>query len=259
MGTKQHDEAKRLLPILFEVRRNGETLTYATAAARLGRPARDNARMAAQVCDLLDAAAGLAGVPLLALTTVLLSSHKLNHKAFKGHPLREAIIERSRNHHFRERDLFAIQEALDQLEGIGNVAAWNWLHARVTRERLDQSLAGFISLADFDAVNDLGTDIPRSTIVTSRGFLRDPRIRKAVLKRAGGKCELCGKAGFLCSDGSRYLEAHHIIALADDGPDRMSNVIALCADDHREAHLGRERSALEERMILIVREVETSC
>jgi hypothetical protein len=79
MSTKQHDEAKRLLPILFEVRRNGETLTYATAAARLGRPAHDNARMAAQICDLLDAAAGLAGVPLLALTTVLLSSHKLNH------------------------------------------------------------------------------------------------------------------------------------------------------------------------------------
>jgi predicted restriction endonuclease len=150
--------------------------------------------------------------------------------------------------------LAAIQGALDQLKGIGNVAAWKWIHARVPRKKFDQSLAGLTSLDDFDAVNDLGTDSPRGKIVTGRVFLRDPRIRKAVLKRAGGKCELCGKSGFLCSDGSRYLEAHHIIALADDGPDRMSNVIALCADHHREAHLGRGRSLLEARMILIVQE-----
>ncbi len=255
MSKTQHREAKRLLPILFQARRSGQFLTYASAAARLGRSSRDNARMAAQVCDLLDAAAGLAGVPPLALTTVLLSSRQKNHKAFKGHPLRAAIIERSRNHNFRDSDVASIGEALTQLGGMGNVAAWKWLRARVPSGKLSQSLAELISLADFDAINDLGSDFPKSTAAIARGFLRDPQIRRAVLKRAKGTCELCGKVGFLCSDGSRYLESHHIIALADDGPDRMSNVIALCADDRREAHFGRRRSELEARMIGIVREL----
>jgi predicted restriction endonuclease len=73
-----------------------------------------------------------------------------------------------------------------------------------------------------------------------------------VKRRAAGKCELCGKLGFKCSDGTRYLECHHIIALAYEGADRMTNVIALCPTDHREAHFGACWAELEKEMMRIV-------
>jgi len=50
-------------------------------------------------------------------------------------------------------------------------------------------------------------------------------------------------------DGKRYLETHHIIALAAEGADRVTNVIGLCPNDHREAHFGERRQTLEEQMI----------
>ena len=35
-----------------------------------------------------------------------------------------------------------------------------------------------------------------------------------------------------------YLETHHVIPLANDGADSIDNVIALCANCHREGHHG---------------------
>ena len=69
------------------------------------------------------------------------------------------------------------------------------------------------------------------------------------MKRAEGMCELCGKVGFLKADGTRYLESHHVIALAEDGEDRLTNVIALCPNDHREAHFGERSTEIERQMI----------
>jgi predicted restriction endonuclease len=37
--------------------------------------------------------------------------------------------------------------------------------------------------------------------------------------------------------------------LANDGADRITNVIALCAEHHREAHFGALRDGLEKKMI----------
>src|SRR3569623_1401679 len=90
-----------------------------------------------------------------------------------------------------------------------------------------------------DALSDLGSDMPDRTRSEEWSYERDPKVRDAVLRRANGKCEHCGVMGFLKSDGSRYLETHHVIALANDGADRLTNVIALCQNDHREAHFGQ--------------------
>jgi predicted restriction endonuclease len=79
---------------------------------------------------------------------------------------------------------------------------------------------------------------------------RDQRVRDAVLQRANGRCEFCGQLGFLKADGTHYLESHHIIALADEGEDRVTNVIALCPNDHSEAHFGLMREELEAQMIV---------
>ena len=54
--------------------------------------------------------------------------------------------------------------------------------------------------------------------------------REVVMKRANGKCELCGREGFV-------LEAHHLLS----GPLRRlgesaETMLGICADDHRALH-----------------------
>lgn len=107
-----------------------------------------------------------------------------------------------------------------------------------------------------DALDDIGSDAPdrRNKVVGT--YSRDQKIRKKVKSRAKGKCEFCGEPGFICTDGTPYLECHHIIALAKDGADRMTNVIALCPKDHREAHFGKRGGELEKKMIRKVKIIE---
>jgi 5-methylcytosine-specific restriction protein A len=56
----------------------------------------------------------------------------------------------------------------------------------------------------------------------------------------------------MASGKSCYLEAHHIIALADDGKDTPENVIALCPKHHREAHFGMNRNKIETEMTTLL-------
>ena len=53
-----------------------------------------------------------------------------------------------------------------------------------------------------------------------------------------------GALGFELPNGNRYLEAHHI-NIAKQGPDKVGNVIALCAHYPREARYGRDAENLE--------------
>lgn len=88
--------------------------------------------------------------------------------------------------------------------------------------------------------------------VTSAVFVRDPNVRKQALLRAEGHCEYCGIEGFMMSNGSVYLETHHIISLAENGPDTILNVIALCPNHHRQAHYGDVRAQLKNSFLKIV-------
>ena len=115
--------------------------------------------------------------------------------------------------------------------------------------------SSFVSEAILDALNDLGSDLPDRAKSEVWAYERDPKVRAAVINRAKGKCEFCGEPGFLKSDGTQYLETHHIIALASDGKDRVANVIALCPNDHREAHFGKRADALEKEMMKKVAEL----
>jgi HNH endonuclease len=257
--TTQYEEAKRLLPIIAAVARTGGHLTYQLAAEKLGRP-RSNARTVAQVCDLLDAAAALADVPLLALTKVLTADLRVNPDAWAEiePEIRMAIINRSKNHTFTQADIRAIDAALERLKGYSNRKAWPYLATLLPPGERRLRLAGVGTTAYSDAIDDLGTDSPAQTAFVGTRYARDPRIRAAVMERAGGRCEYCGKLGFKCANGSRYLECHHILALADDGADRMTNVIAICAGEHREAHFGERRDQMEAEMIARVTAAELS-
>ena len=83
----------------------------------------------------------------------------------------------------------------------------------------------------------------RMTIVEYR--TRSAAVHRYALLRAGGTCESCGKAApFKTSSGVPYLEVHHMLRLADDGPDEASNVAAVCPNCHRALHFSIERQTL---------------
>lgn len=92
---------------------------------------------------------------------------------------------------------------------------------------------------------DVGNDDPEYRRRMSGSYVRNAEVRQHVLKRAKGKCEHCKSAGFTKDNGKPYLEAHHIISLAKQGPDTIENVIALCANHHREAHFSANWLELE--------------
>lgn len=136
---------------------------------------------------------------------------------------------------------------------------------RLSVERIDQryvarflgvvppeTLSADISLSDAmlpSALDDLddpiGSITPPRLSTNGSYYVRDAKVRNAVVKRAKGRCEYCGNPGFELTDGKRFVETHHIIHLANQGPDTLDNVIALCPNHHREAHYGRDRIALE--------------
>jgi hypothetical protein len=210
------------------------------------------------MCDLLDAAACLAGVPLLALVAVREKSGEINPKAWKKEygPRRDAIIKRSLDHQFLPDDFTAISRALDDLGKRGNVSAWRYVQHLYPGDLLYRKLIGAYTDTDTgsNAVDDLGTDTPDRAKSETWSYVRDSGVREAVLRRANGRCEFCGRPGFMKPDGTRYLECHLIISLAKDGADRKSNVIALCPHDRREAHFGVRAEELEREMIMRLRQ-----
>lgn len=107
-------------------------------------------------------------------------------------------------------------------------------------------------LQDLDTSN-FGSDNPDRAATKGYIIKRCTKVRKAVIKRANGKCEFCGKISFTTSNGYNYLEAHHIISLAQSGKDRMDNVIALCPSHHREAHFGDNAEDLEKKFLDILK------
>lgn len=80
-------------------------------------------------------------------------------------------------------------------------------------------------------------------------FVRNPAVRKWALTRAAGHCEWCGEVGFVTDDGSVFLETHHVVPLSEGGGDVVSNVVALCANHHREAHFGSARATMRAKLL----------
>lgn len=84
-------------------------------------------------------------------------------------------------------------------------------------------------------------------LVTQRK--REAAIKAYAIARANGRCEFCRhNAPFLMENGSAYLESHHILRLADDGPDDPRNVLGICPNCHRRAHFAHDRKQIKARM-----------
>ncbi len=79
---------------------------------------------------------------------------------------------------------------------------------------------------------------PKEVTSTVIQKVRDPYIAEYARRRANGICQLCGvPAPFNRSDGTPYLESHHIKWLADGGEDSIENTVALCPNCHRKMHI----------------------
>lgn len=89
--------------------------------------------------------------------------------------------------------------------------------------------------------------------------LRSNAIREYALKRSVGRCEGCSEpAPFRTASGTPYLEVHHMLQVADDGPDEPENVIALCPNCHRRAHLANDAEKFNKGLRRTVRKKEAS-
>lgn len=87
---------------------------------------------------------------------------------------------------------------------------------------------------------ELAPKKPKSVSTTTTIFLRNPDVIAEILERAKGYCERCRAAAPFkrATNGSPYLEVHHIVALAGGGEDSVENAIALCPNCHRSLHFG---------------------
>ena len=56
-------------------------------------------------------------------------------------------------------------------------------------------------------------------------------VRWAILHRDKYQCANCG-----VNDGSKVLDAHHIVPVANGGGNRLDNIKTLCRDCHRLIH-----------------------
>lgn len=66
-------------------------------------------------------------------------------------------------------------------------------------------------------------------------------IRKFVIERARGTCQLCGcVAPFIDSDGLPYLEIHPVIPLRKGGTNLPDNLVALCPNCNRKIEVSRD-------------------
>lgn len=124
---------------------------------------------------------------------------------------------------------------------------------------VEQLRNGRLIVSEGDAYDDLeaplGSTLPeRRDLGGGSRILRDAMVRRYVLRRAAGLCELCGSPGFVTEGGTFYLECHHVHGLAAGGADTVDNVIAVCANHHREAHYGADRVELNARMLLRIAE-----
>lgn len=90
---------------------------------------------------------------------------------------------------------------------------------------------------------------PERRTVSGEAFKRNREIRRRALERAAGKCERCAQPGFTMINEKIYLETHHVVPLAEGGADSEGNVVALCPNDHREAHYGANSKEIRRELL----------
>lgn len=99
-----------------------------------------------------------------------------------------------------------------------------------------------------------GLSRPTAKKSESMVFSRSPEVKAWVIKLAGSNCESCDSAApFVKEDGTPYLEVHHVVTLAEGGPDTIGNTVAICPNCHRALHYSKDKDL---RIAQLYRKVE---
>jgi 5-methylcytosine-specific restriction endonuclease McrA len=79
---------------------------------------------------------------------------------------------------------------------------------------------------------------PRKQKRVSEYVSRPNVITDYLKKYRNFTCQMCGEAGFLQKNGTRYVEAHHIIEMHKLLPGSLcsDNIVVLCANCHKKIH-----------------------
>lgn len=97
---------------------------------------------------------------------------------------------------------------------------------------------------------------PKRASAQGTSFIRDPKVRAWVRKKAKGICEGCRKQAPFTKNDSPYLEVHHVRHLANKGSDRTSNAVALCPNCHRRCHHSNDSKEFTESLYQTVKRLK---
>jgi 5-methylcytosine-specific restriction endonuclease McrA len=114
---------------------------------------------------------------------------------------------------------------------------------REYKDRFEKAISTSHLYSDEDRRKRIESADPKPKVITvlTTVFQRNPDVVVEVLKRANGICEICKNVAPFArkSDGSPYLEIHHLDMLSSGGSDSVENAQALCPNCHRRAHFGQ--------------------
>jgi hypothetical protein len=91
---------------------------------------------------------------------------------------------------------------------------------------------------------------PRRQAQQAISYDRDPLVVTLRKRLAGYRCEVdaCQSERFQTVTKEFFVEVHHLVPLAEGGPDTLENTVAVCATHHRFLHHGQERKDLTARL-----------
>jgi 5-methylcytosine-specific restriction protein A len=158
---------------------------------------------------------------------------------FNGMELSDVIVQLRQSAPHRE-----VANTLEALRSPYRVSARNGPTPSLSEIYEDEytSVCKSLKLFSFDRLTRIKNKSaqPEKILITTSVFRRNPDIVAEALIRADGMCEHCGsKAPFVrASDGTPYLEVHHVTPMSAGGLDTLENVKALCPNCHRRMHFG---------------------
>lgn len=87
-------------------------------------------------------------------------------------------------------------------------------------------------------------------------YYRSQALKLYVVARSKGICEGCEKKAPFSTRNGPFLECHHVHRLADGGPDHPRNVVALCPNCHRRAHLSLDAETYNNQLKTVAIDAE---
>lgn len=109
------------------------------------------------------------------------------------------------------------------------------------------------SLEELKALANSSSGKTKKRKAQGEQIVRNSAVTAYAKKAAEGVCDLCRQPAPFKKNGIPYLECHHVQPLAQGGPDKIENAVALCPNCHRKMHaLNRKNdiTQLQQRILL---------